>query len=56
MLSAQDIGEFNSYLRQCTDTQVEGVFQKENAAGREAYAELARLEARRRGISLEESE
>ena len=52
MLSAQDIREFSAYLRNCTDRQVAGVYEKESEAGREAYAELAKLEADRRGIDL----
>lgn len=35
-ISAQDIREFSGYLRQCTDAQVRGVYQKEKAAGRDA--------------------
>jgi hypothetical protein len=50
-ISAQDIREFQQYLDNCTDTQVLGVFRKETDAGREEYAELAHLEAIRRGIA-----
>lgn len=49
-LSASDIREFALYLIQCTDRQVLGVLDKERAAGREAYIELARQEAMRRGL------
>jgi hypothetical protein len=54
MISAQDIREFNGYLANCTDDQVRGVYEKERDAGREEYAELARTEANRRGIVLED--
>lgn len=51
-LTAQDIREFTGYLRQCTDKQVRGVYEKEKAANRDEYATLAEIEAERRGISL----
>jgi hypothetical protein len=51
-ITAQDMREFRAYLRICTDRQVQGVYEKERDAGREAYAELARAEAERRGIEL----
>jgi hypothetical protein len=53
-ITAKDIREFNAYLRNCTDRQVQGVYEKERDAGREEYVELARAEAERRGIVLEE--
>lgn len=49
-ITAQDIKEFEEYLRQCTDAQVQGVYEKERAAKRRKYTELALLEANRRGI------
>ena len=52
--SLQDIREFRGFLRQASDRQVQGIFDKEKAAGREEYADLAREEARARGIYLEE--
>lgn len=52
-LSAADIRDFNGYLRNCSDNQVRGVYEKERDAGRDAYAELARTEANRRGIDLD---
>ena len=51
-LSARDIAEFNGYLRNCTDRQVQGVYDKETSAGRDAYAHLAQEEATRRQIVL----
>jgi hypothetical protein len=51
-LTARDIREFSEYLRNCTDRQVSGVYEKETEAGRDAYAELAKLEAARRGVEL----
>lgn len=47
-MNAQDRSEFQLYLRQCTDRQVQGVLDKEEDAGREDYAELARTELERR--------
>lgn len=43
---------FEAYLRACTDRQVQGVYDKERAAGRRPEIALARLEAARRGIEL----
>lgn len=51
-ISAQDTREFDAYLRGCSDAQVRGVYERETSAGREAYAQLASMEAARRGISL----
>jgi hypothetical protein len=51
-LSADDIADFNGYLRNCTDSQVAGVYQKERSAGRRAYAALAEAEGIRRGIAV----
>jgi hypothetical protein len=53
-MTAQDMREFRGYLKNCTDNQVQGVYDKEKAAGRDDYAELAKAEAERRGIYLEE--
>lgn len=52
MTSAQDRREFRGYLKSCSDRQVQGVYDKERAAGRDEYAELAIAEAERRGIAL----
>jgi hypothetical protein len=49
-ISANDIREFCGYLRNCTDAQVRGVYDKEKKAGREEYVALAELEAVRRGL------
>ena len=53
MIDASDIRDFSGYLRNCTDRQVQGVYDKEKTAGREPYAELAINEAHRRGINLD---
>jgi len=53
LLAAKDIREFTAYLRNCTDAQVRGVYEKEKAAGRDAYMALAEAEADRRGLFLE---
>jgi len=54
-MNAKDMREFRDYLKNCTDAQVQGVYDKERAAGRDDYAELAVAEAERRGIDLETS-
>lgn len=54
-MNASDMKDFNGYLRNCTDSQVRGVYEKEKAAGREDYAELAKMEADRRGIDWREN-
>jgi hypothetical protein len=53
-MDANDMREFMGYLRQCTDRQVRGVYEKERDAGREDYALLAQAEASRRGIALDD--
>ena len=53
MLSARDIREFRGFLRQATDRQVQGIYDKEKRAGRDDYAELAVAEAESRGIELD---
>jgi hypothetical protein len=53
MASAQDIREFKGFLRQASDRQVQGIYDKESRAGRDEYAELTVEEAERRGIDLE---
>lgn len=53
MINAKDIKDFAAYLRQCTDNQVKGVYEKEKEANRDEYAALAILEAIKRGINLE---
>jgi hypothetical protein len=55
-MDAKDMREFRLYLKQCTSSQVRGVFDKERRAGREDYAELARAEAEVRGLILDEGE
>lgn len=50
-ISAKDTQEFNSYLRQCTNAQVEGVLEKEREAGRAEYVNLAKSEMERRGMA-----
>lgn len=52
-LTGREIEEFAAYLQHCSNAQVQGVYDKEKAAGREGYAALAVLEARVRGIDLE---
>lgn len=51
-MTRKDKIEFRLYLRQCTDQQVRGVYEKERSAGRRAYADLAADEAEQRGISV----
>ena len=49
-MTLKDRDEFIQYLRQCSDRQVRGVFDKEHRANRTDYAELAHLEMGRRNI------
>jgi hypothetical protein len=46
----RQLAEFASYLRQCTNDQVIGVYEKERAAHRRTYERLAREEVIRRQI------
>jgi len=48
--SAREVREFCLYLRNCTDRQVRGVYEKEKKAKREVYMALAEVEAERRGL------
>lgn len=52
VMTKRDRDEFTQYLRQCTDNQVRGVYEKEQAANRTDYAMLAEIEAAKRGIEL----
>lgn len=52
-MNRRDRDEFAAYLRNCTDRQVQGVYEKEKGAGRLDYADLAVAEAARRGIELD---
>lgn len=52
-MTAQEKTNFKAYLRNCTDAQVQVVYDKEKAAGREEEMELAIAEAERRGITLD---
>ena len=45
--------DFAQYLRQCTDNQVRGVYEKEKDLGHEQEIYLAKIEAARRGIDLD---
>lgn len=51
-MDVNDMREFRAYLKQMTDAQVRGVYDKEHAAGRDDYAELAIAEAEIRGIEV----
>lgn len=51
-VAAQDIREFRGFLHRASDSQVQGIYEKEKRSGRDEYAELAVAEADRRGISL----
>jgi hypothetical protein len=52
-VTAKDLREFRGFLRNATNRQVQGIYDKETRAGRDEYAELAVAEAARRGIELE---
>ncbi len=47
-LTRQEREEFQLYLEHCTDAQVHGVIEKEQAAGRLQYVKLAKQELERR--------
>jgi hypothetical protein len=49
-MTKKDKSEFILYLKACTLPQVRGVYEKERAAKRKAYAALAANELRNRGI------
>lgn len=49
-MTEQGRKEFIQYLRICTDRQVGCVLEKERAAGRTEFAELANAELERRGL------
>jgi len=51
-MTQKDKDEFRAYLRRCTDKQVQGVYERESAAGRRDYAELAKDEGYRRNIHI----
>lgn len=53
MMTSEEKSNFKAYLRAATDAQVQGVYDKEKAAGREDEMELALDEADRRGITLD---
>lgn len=50
MPTTKERESFAAYLRACTDRQVLGVYEKERAARRRAYATLAKEEAIRRNL------
>ncbi len=52
-VSARDIWEFSGFLRNASDRQLQGIFDKEKRAGRDEYVEATRDEAGRRGVDLE---
>ncbi|GBG14303.1 short-chain dehydrogenase [Novimethylophilus kurashikiensis] len=49
-MTAKDRQEFKDYLKACTDRQVYGVLEKEKAANRQDYADLAQDELERRNL------
>lgn len=51
-LTTREKDDFAGYLRNCTDNQVRGCYEKERSAGRTAYVNLCKAEANRRGIEL----
>lgn len=50
-ITKQDIIEFDEYLKNCTDNQVRGVLEKEQAAARRPYVDAAQAELLRRGLA-----
>lgn len=51
-MTQRDRDDFAGYLRNCTDRQVRGCYEKEKAARRTGYVRLCKAEAERRGIEL----
>lgn len=52
-MTKQDREQFKAYLRNCTDVQVQGVYDKERRlGGHSAYVRLALAEAARRGLEI----
>ena len=51
-ISKAEREDFAAYLRNCTDRQVIGVYEKESQANRRVYANLAIQEAIRRGFDI----
>lgn len=52
-MTRKERSNFQSYLHNCTDAQVQGVWEKEHRAGRRPEQRLAEAEAKRRGFSIE---
>lgn len=52
MQSFSDYEDFRQYLKNCTDRQVYGVWERERQADRNDYASLAVAELERRGLDL----
>lgn len=52
-ISGRDIREFRGFLRDATDRQIQGIYEKEKRAGRDEYVELTVAEAESRGIDLD---
>lgn len=49
-MKARDRKDFEGYLKQCTDNQVFGVYEKEKLANRKDYLELAISELKNRSL------
>lgn len=49
-MTKKDKTEFNAYLKNCTDRQLEGVLEKERSAGRTEYVALTKQEMELRGL------
>lgn len=49
-MTNQDREEFKGYCQGCTDSQLRNVYNKEKAARRRGYADIARAELERRGL------
>lgn len=52
-MTRKERSDFLSYLHNCTDAQVQGVWEKEHRGGRRTEQRLAEAEAKRRGFSIE---
>jgi hypothetical protein len=51
-MNTDDLCNFRGYLKNCTDAQVYGVYEKESKAKRKNYVELAVMELVHRKLTL----
>lgn len=49
-MTRTEIENWKGYLKNCSDAQVIGCYEKERVAGRDQWADYAAMEAERRGL------